>query len=204
MVKVKRETAETKISLELELDGSGNYRIDTGIAFFDHMLELWSKHGFFDLNLEAEGDLEVDAHHTVEDTGIVLGRALKKALGSRKGLKRYGQVILPMDEVLMLTVVDIGGRFYYQDDLDFKTQTVGGFPVELAGEFFRSLAAEAAMNLHFKELRTGNSHHLLEACFKSCARALDKALMPEERLQEDVLSTKGSLGGDEVFNDSGN
>ena len=194
MVKLKRETKETKISLELELVGKGDYRVDTGIGFFDHMLELWSKHGFFDLNLEVQGDLEVDAHHTVEDTGIVLGRALAKALGERNGLKRYAQVVLPMDEVLLLAVVDIGGRSYYDDDLVFGAERAGDFPVELTGEFFRALTAEAGICLHFKMLSGGNSHHLLEACFKSCGRVLDQALQTEKRLSGSPLSTKGSLG----------
>ncbi|MFW5985215.1 MAG: imidazoleglycerol-phosphate dehydratase HisB [Halanaerobiaceae bacterium] len=193
MVKVTRKTEETDIVMQLDLDGSGSYQVETGIGFFDHMLELWSKHGFFDLELKVKGDLEVDGHHTVEDTGIVLGQALDKALGARKGLRRYGQVILPMDEVLVLTAVDLGGRPYYDGDLSFSTEKVGQFSVELVPEFFRALTDRAGINLHFKILKSGNTHHVLEACFKSFGRALDQALECEERLAGAPLSTKGSL-----------
>lgn len=194
MVKLQRETGETRIELELELYGRGEYDINTGIGFFDHMLELWTRHGFFDLKLKADGDLEVDCHHTVEDTGIVLGQALDEALGARKSIKRYGEVILPMDEVLVLTAVDLSGRSYYKDDLKFENKVAGNFPVELFSEFYSKLVSQAGINLHFKMLRGGNTHHLLEACFKGFARTLDKALQIEQRLENESLSTKGKLG----------
>ena len=194
MVQLKRETKETKIKLELDLYGTGEYDIKTGIGFFDHMLKLWSRHGFFDLTLKVDGDLEIDPHHTVEDTGILLGQALSQALGDRSGIKRYGDVVLPMDETLVMVALDLSGRSYYEDDLKFFRSKVGEFPVELFAEFFRSLSSNANLNLHFKILRNGNTHHLLEGCWKGFARALDQALQPEKRLGETPLSTKGSLG----------
>ena len=194
MVELERKTGETSIKIKLELYGKGNYQVDTGIGFFDHMLKLWSRHGFFDLSLQAEGDLEVDFHHTVEDTGILLGKALNKALGSREGIKRYGDVILPMDETLVITALDLSGRSYYKDDLEFNSEKVGEFSVELFSEFFLKLVNKAGMNLHFKMLRGGNTHHLIEGCFKGFARALDKALVVEDRLGQESLSTKGILG----------
>ncbi|MFW6381148.1 MAG: imidazoleglycerol-phosphate dehydratase HisB [Bacillota bacterium] len=195
MIEMSRQTGETDIRLKLELKGRGQARIDTGIGFFDHMLELWACHGFFDLELEVVGDLEVDAHHTVEDTGIVLGQALDRGLGRREGISRYGQVLLPMDESLVMVALDVGGRAYYVENLEFSRNQVGGFPVELLEEFFYSLTQNGQFNLHLRQLNGGNTHHLLEACFKGFARALDRALQPEARLQGDPLTTKGRLKG---------
>ena len=193
MIKMTRETSETQIELELEIYGSGNYDINTGIGFFDHMLELWAKHGFFDLKLRVEGDLEVDQHHTVEDTGILLGQAVSKVLGARVGIKRYGDIILPMDETLVMAAIDLGGRPYYDSDLVFTRTEVGGFPVELFDEFFRSFSNNGGFNIHFKKLKAGNTHHLLEACFKSAGKILDQAVKKEERLVNTPMSTKGRL-----------
>ncbi|MFI5358797.1 MAG: imidazoleglycerol-phosphate dehydratase HisB [Halanaerobiales bacterium] len=193
MVEIERKTKETEIRLKINLWGSGNTDIDTGIGFFNHMLELFAYHGFIDLALNVKGDLYVDEHHTVEDVGIVLGQAISKALGERKGIRRYGDVTLPMDETLVQVVLDLGGRPYYEDNLQFSREMVGDFPVELVEEFFRSLSNNAGMNLHILMHRGGNNHHLLEACFKAFGRALDQALTIEERLGDSPLSTKGSL-----------
>lgn len=193
MVEIERKTKETEIRLKINLWGSGNTDIDTGIGFFNHMLELFAYHGFIDLALNVKGDLYVDEHHTVEDVGIVLGQAISKALGERKGIRRYGDVTLPMDETLVQVVLDLGGRPYYEDNLQFSREMVGDFPVELVEEFFRSLSNNAGINLHILMHRGGNNHHLLEACFKAFGRALDQALTIEERLGDSPLSTKGSL-----------
>lgn len=193
MVEIERKTKETEIRLKINLWGSGNTDIDTGIGFFNHMLELFAYHGFIDLALNVKGDLYVDEHHTVEDVGIVLGQAISKALGERKGIRRYGDVTLSMDETLVQVVLDLGGRPYYEDNLQFSREMVGDFPVELVEEFFRSLSNNAGMNLHILMHRGGNNHHLLEACFKAFGRALDQALTIEERLGDSPLSTKGSL-----------
>lgn len=193
MVEIERKTRETEVRLKINLWGSGNTDIDTGIGFFNHMLELFAYHGFIDLALNVKGDLYVDEHHTVEDVGIVLGQAISKALGERKGIRRYGDVTLPMDETLVQVVLDLGGRPYYQDNLEFSREMVGDLPVELVEEFFRSLSNNAGMNLHILMHRGGNNHHLLEACFKALGRALDQALTIEERLGDSPLSTKGSL-----------
>lgn len=193
MITLERKTRETEISLKLELAGEGKSKVATGIGFFDHMLELFAFHGFIDLELEVNGDLAVDEHHTVEDVGIVLGQALQQALGDRRGLKRYSNITLPMDESLIQVVIDLSGRPYYCDDFSFRRERVGEFPVELLGEFFRALVNNAGMTLHFLMLRNGNAHHLLEACFKGFGRALDQASLPEQRLREKPLSTKGSL-----------
>jgi len=193
MVSIERNTAETKIKVTLNLQGEGNYNIDTGIGFFDHMLELWARHGFFDLDLNVEGDLYVDGHHTVEDTGIVIGQAINKELGQREGIQRYGDVVLPMDECLVIVAVDLGGRSYYNSDLDFNREKVGDFPVELFDEFFTALTANGNFNLHYKMLRGGNTHHMLEACFKGFARTLDEAVQADPRLGENIMSTKGRL-----------
>ncbi|MGM0410307.1 MAG: imidazoleglycerol-phosphate dehydratase HisB [Bacillota bacterium] len=193
MIELNRETTETKIDLKLKLYGEGNYDIKTGIGFFDHMLELWSKHGFFDLKLEVKGDLEVDEHHTVEDTAIMLGKAINKELGNRAGITRYADIILPMDESLIMTAVDLGGRSYYKSDFQFQRNEVGGFAVELVDEFFRSLVSHAKINLHFQQLRGENTHHIIEGAFKAFARTLDKAIREEKRLKDKPLSTKGRL-----------
>ncbi len=189
----ERNTKETRIRLSLGLDGDGTqYRISTGIGFFDHMLEGFARHGFFDLDLQAEGDLQVDTHHTVEDTGIVLGTAIREAMGEKKGIRRYGSCILPMDEVLVLCAVDLSGRSYFSWDADFSCEKIGDLETETIKEFFYAVSCSAAMNLHFKVLSSGNNHHVAEALFKSFAKALDEALSFDGRIKE-VLSTKGSL-----------
>lgn len=189
---INRNTKETQISMKFSVDGTGKSQIDTGIGFFDHMLEGFSKHGFFDLKCKIEGDLRVDAHHTVEDAGIVLGSAIKEALGDKKGIRRYGYFILPMDECLCLASVDLCGRPYLQFDCEFTTPKVGDMDTELAREFFYAVSYSAGMNLHIKMLTPGNNHHMMEAMFKAFAKALDMATGLDERVT-DVLSTKGSL-----------
>ena len=192
IVNVTRKTKETDIFVNLNLDGTGKSHIATGIGFFDHMLEGFSKPGFFDLTCEANGDLCVDGHHTVEDTGIVLGQAIKDAVGDKKGIRRYGYFILPMDEVLALCAVDLCGRPYLQFDCDFTTNKVGELDTELVREFFYAVSYSAGMNLHIKILTPGNNHHMMEAIFKAFGKALDMATGYDERIN-DVLSTKGSL-----------
>lgn len=189
---VERNTKETKIKMELVLDGSGKAKVSTGVGFFDHMLEGFARHGFFDLKLEVDGDLYVDCHHTIEDTGIVLGTAIREAAGDKKGIRRYGSQILPMDEVLMLCAVDLCGRPYLSFDAQFPVERVGEMDTEMVKEFFYAVSYGAGMNLHLKTLTPGNGHHMIEAMFKAFAKALDMALMPDERIK-DVLSTKGSL-----------
>lgn len=189
---VNRKTNETDISLELNLDGNGITQIDTGIGFFDHMLNGFAKHGFFDLKLSVKGDLYVDSHHTIEDTGIVLGQAIKEAVGDKKGIKRYGTVILPMDEALILSSIDLSGRPYFVSDVEFSTPQVGYMDTETVKEFFYAISYSAAMNLHFKKLSGLNHHHIIEAMFKSFAKALDEATKYDKRIT-DILSTKGSL-----------
>ncbi|MBR1770530.1 MAG: imidazoleglycerol-phosphate dehydratase HisB [Lachnospiraceae bacterium] len=190
--KLKRSTKETDIQLALNLDGNGNAAIDTGIGFFDHMLEGFAKHGFFDLDCKVKGDLEVDGHHTVEDTGIVLGTAIKNAVGDKKGIKRYGYFILPMDDALALCAVDLCGRPYLNFECEFTTEKVGYLDTELVREFFYAVSYTAGMNLHIKLLTGTNNHHMIEAIFKAFAKALDMAVSAEPRTTE-VLSTKGSL-----------
>ncbi|MCD8098311.1 MAG: imidazoleglycerol-phosphate dehydratase HisB [Lachnospiraceae bacterium] len=192
MATVERNTKETKICLTLELDGSGKAAVSSGIGFFDHMLDGFARHGLFDLNLKVDGDLQVDCHHTVEDTGIVLGTAIREAVGDKKGIRRYGSCILPMDEVLVLCAVDLSGRPYYVSDAAFGAPMIGELDTETIGEFFYAVSYSAAMNLHFKVLSGGNSHHLCEAMFKAFAKALDMAVAQDPRIT-DVLSTKGSL-----------
>jgi imidazoleglycerol-phosphate dehydratase len=189
---VERKTKETDIRMELNLDGTGKNSIDTGIGFFDHMLEGFSKHGFFDLDAKIKGDLKVDGHHTVEDAGIVLGTAIKEALGDKAGIKRYGSFILPMDEVLVLCAVDLCGRPYLGFEYEFKAPMVGDFDTELVHEFFYAVSYSAGMNLHLKVLSGGNAHHVIEAMFKAFAKALDEAVSKEPRING-VLSTKGTL-----------
>ena len=189
---ITRNTRETRISLSLSLDGEGRYTVDTGIGFFNHMLEGFARHGFFDLTLKAEGDLEVDDHHTIEDTGIVLGEAIKKALGDKKGIRRYGNCILPMDEVLVLCAIDLSGRPYLSFDAGFPTEKIGDMSTEMVREFFYAISYTAGMNLHIKVLTPGNSHHMAEAMFKSFAKALDQAVSIDPRIT-DILSTKGTL-----------
>ena len=189
---ITRNTKETKISMELCLDGSGVYEIHTGVGFFDHMLEGFSRHGFFDLKAQVEGDLHVDCHHTVEDTGIVLGNAIREAVGDKKGIRRYGSAIIPMDEVLVLCAVDLCGRPYLSFDGAFTAERCGSMDTEMVREFFYAVSYSAAMNLHLKVLTPGNNHHMMEAMFKAFAKALDEAVGMDSRIT-DVLSTKGSL-----------
>ncbi|MBR4085279.1 MAG: imidazoleglycerol-phosphate dehydratase HisB [Lachnospiraceae bacterium] len=189
---INRKTKETDITIELNLDGSGKMQMNTGIGFFNHMLEGFTKHGFFDLTCEIDGDLEVDGHHTVEDAGIVLGQAIKEAIGDKKGIRRYGYFILPMDEVLALCAVDLCGRPFFQFDCEFTSDKVGDLETELVKEFFYAVSYSAGMNLHIKMLTPGNNHHMIEAMFKAFAKALDMATSFDERVT-DVLSTKGSL-----------
>ncbi len=189
---VTRTTKETDIKMMLELDGEGVSHIDTGIGFFNHMLEGFSKHGFFNLDVTVKGDLEVDGHHTVEDAGIVLGTAIKEAVGDKKGIKRYGYFILPMDDSLALCAVDLCGRPYLQFDCSFPEQTVGGLDTTLVREFFYAVSYSAGMNIHIKMLSGDNSHHMIEAIFKAFAKALDEAVSYDPRIK-DVLSTKGAL-----------
>lgn len=192
LVTVKRKTKETDISITLNLDGKGVSKIDTGIGFFNHMLEGFAKHGFFDLEVKVKGDLIVDGHHTVEDTGIVLGEAIKKAVGDKKGINRYGSFILPMDDALALCAVDLCGRPYLNYDCELTTERVGYLETELVREFFYAVSYSAAMNLHIKMLSGINNHHMIEAMFKAFAKALDNACNFDTRIT-DVLSTKGAL-----------
>jgi len=189
---VKRTTKETQITMDLNLDGKGIGNISTGIGFFDHMLEGFTKHGFFDMDLTVNGDLHVDGHHTVEDTGIVLGQAIKEAIGDKKGMKRYGQFILPMDDALVLCAIDLCGRPYLNFDAQFPVERVGYLETELLQEFFYAISYSAGMNLHIKVLDGRNAHHIIEAMFKAFAKALDMATSFDERIV-DVLSTKGTL-----------
>lgn len=189
---VTRVTKETDIQMNLELDGSGKSKIDTGIGFFNHMLEGFAKHGFFDLDVTVKGDLDVDGHHTVEDAGIVLGTAIREAVGDKKGIKRYGYFVLPMDDALALCAVDLCGRPYLNFDCTFPNEMVGALDTSLVKEFFYAVSYSAAMNIHIKMLSGDNSHHMIEAIFKAFAKALDTAVSMDERIT-DVLSTKGSL-----------
>ncbi|HKM03824.1 MAG TPA: imidazoleglycerol-phosphate dehydratase HisB [Lachnospiraceae bacterium] len=190
--KITRKTKETDINLSFFIDGGGKSNVDTGIGFFDHMLEGFSKHGFFDLELKIAGDLNVDGHHTVEDCGIVLGLAIKEAMGDKKGIKRYGSFILPMDEALVLCAIDLCGRPYLDFDCAFSVDKVGYLDTELIKEFFYAISYSAGMNLHIKLLSGTNNHHMIEAMFKAFAKALDIATSYDERIT-DVLSTKGIL-----------
>lgn len=189
---VTRTTRETDITVSLDLDGKGISNISTGIGFFDHMLEGFSKHGFFDLTCSVKGDLAVDGHHSVEDTGIVLGQAIARAVGNKTGIRRYGYFILPMDDALCLCSVDLCGRPYLNFDCDFKTDRVGDLDTELVREFFYAVSYSAGMNLHIKMLSGSNHHHMIESMFKAFGKALDMATGLDERIT-DVLSTKGSL-----------
>ena len=189
---IERKTKETDISVILNIDGLGKSEINTGIGFFNHMLEGFAKHGFFDLKCNVKGDLEVDGHHTVEDTGIVLGTAIKEAIGDKAGIKRYGSFILPMDETLVLCAIDLCGRPYFSFECEFSSDKVGEFDTQLVREFFYAVSYSAGMNLHIKMLSGSNNHHMIEAMFKAFAKALDQATGNDPRIT-DVLSTKGSL-----------
>lgn len=189
---VKRQTKETDIDLVLDIDGTGKTNINTGIGFFNHMLEGFSKHGFFDLTLTCDGDLDVDCHHTIEDCGIVLGNAIKEAIGDKKGIKRFGSFILPMDETLVLCAIDLSGRPYLQFDAQFSAERVGMMDTQMVKEFFYAVSYAAGMNLHIKVITPGNDHHMIEAMFKAFAKALDDACSFDSRIS-DIMSTKGSL-----------
>jgi len=190
--KINRKTKETDIEVKLNLDGTGIGDISTGIGFFDHMLEGFTRHGLFDLTLKCKGDLNVDGHHTVEDCGIALGNAIKEAIGDKAGIKRYGNFILPMDDALILCAIDLCGRPYFEYDLEFPTEKCGEMDTELVREFFYALSYSAMMNIHIRQLSGVNSHHIAEAAFKAFAKALDQATGYDERIK-DVLSTKGVL-----------
>ena len=187
-----RKTKETDISLHLNLDGTGSSSIHTGIGFFDHMLDGFARHGLFDLKVNVAGDLAVDCHHTIEDTGIVLGNAIKEAVGDKKGIRRYGSCILPMDETLVLCAVDLSRRPYLVFDGEFTTDRVGYMDTEMVKEFFYAISYTAGMNLHIRVLSGGNNHHMIEAMFKAFAKALDQATVIDPRIT-DILSTKGSV-----------
>ena len=187
-----RVTKETDIEIYFETDGTGEAKVDTGIGFFDHMLKSFARHGLFNLDVKVKGDIEVDCHHTIEDTGIVLGEAIKKALGDKKGIKRYGHFMLPMDEVLVLSAIDLSGRPYLNFDAAFTCDKLGELDTEMVKEFFYAVSYSGAMNLHLKVLDGGNNHHMAEALFKAFGKALDMAVSEEPRMKE-VWSTKGSL-----------
>lgn len=189
---VTRKTNETDIEMVLNIDGSGKQQIETGVGFFDHMLSGFARHGFFDLKLKVKGDLEVDCHHTIEDTGIVLGTAIREALGDKKGIRRFGSMILPMDETLVLCAVDLSGRPYFMMDAEFTVDRVGDMDTEMVREFFYAVSYAAGINLHLKVLSGQNNHHIIEALFKAFGKALDEAVSYDPRIR-DVLSTKGSL-----------
>ena len=189
---IARKTKETDIEVTLNIDGTGKADIETGIGFFDHMLEGFARHGLFDLVVKVKGDLQVDCHHTIEDTGIVLGQAIAKALGDKKSIKRYGSMILPMDETLVLSAIDLCGRPYFVMDAEFTAPMVGNFDTQMVREFFYAISYSAAMNLHLKVLSGFNDHHKIEALFKAFSKALDQATGFDERIT-DVLSTKGAL-----------
>lgn len=189
---INRDTKETKVKAVLNVDGSGKADISTGIGFFDHMLELFCKHGLMDLDMKAEGDIQVDFHHTVEDTGIVLGQAFTEALGHKSGIRRYSTVFTPMDESLSMVSVDLSGRPYLHYDVKFTSQRAGDFDLELVEEFFRAFAINGGLTLHIKLLHGSNNHHMAESIFKGIGRALDGASLLDERIKG-VPSTKGIL-----------
>ena len=189
---IERYTSETRIKCTLNLDGNGKADIHTGIGFFDHMMNSFARHGFFDLSLQVEGDLEVDTHHTVEDTGIVLGQAIARAVGDKQGITRYGSQILPMDEALVMCALDLCGRPYLVCDLTLDREKVGDLETEMVREFFYAVSYGAAMNLHIRQMSGANNHHIIEAAFKAFARALDAACAMDPRVSG-VLSTKGAL-----------
>ena len=189
---VERNTTETKIKIGLNIDGSGKSDIDTGIGFFDHMLEGFAKHGLFDLNVKIDGDLNVDCHHSIEDCGIVLGQAIKEAVGDKKGIKRFGYFILPMDDALALVSIDLGGRPFLNFECEYSVEKCGDMETDMVREFFYALCYSAMMNIHIKMLNGVNAHHMTEAIFKAFAKALDQATSFDERI-EGVASTKGVI-----------
>lgn len=190
--KVHRKTKETDIAVELDIDGQGKARVDTGIPFLDHMLESFARHGLFDVDLSAKGDLEVDYHHTVEDVGLTMGQAFKEGLGDKHGIRRFGDSIVPLDEALARVVVDISGRPYLAYRVEIRSGRIGTFDTDLPHEFFQAFANQLGMNLHIDVQHGKNPHHIIEACFKGFARAMDAATALDPRI-EGVLSTKGSL-----------
>ena len=188
----QRKTKETDVTVSINLNGTGKSNINTRVGFFDHMLESFARHGLFDLEISCVGDLHVDSHHTIEDVGIVLGDALKTALGQKEGIKRYGSCTLPMDEALVLCAVDISGRPFFAEDFRFTGEMIGDMPTQMVREFFYAVSYSAGLNLHFCQHRGTNDHHIAECCFKAFARALDAATLPEPRIAG-VWSTKGVL-----------
>lgn len=190
---VERNTNETQIKIELNLDGSGQAKFETGVPFLDHMLDQISRHGLIDLNIQAKGDLEIDAHHTVEDIGITLGQAVKQAIGDKKGIIRYGHAYVPLDEALSRVVIDFSGRPLLVEDVRYTSKSIGGFETELVHEFFQGFCNHALVTLHIDSLRGHNSHHIVETIFKAFGRALRMALAPDPRAQGVIPSTKGSL-----------
>lgn len=193
IAEIKRETNETKIELKLKIDGNGNSKINTGIGFMDHMLDLFAKHGSFDMDLACAGDKYVDFHHSIEDIGIVLGLAFEEALDGKSGIRRFGHAVIPMDEAMILVAVDISGRSFINCDLDIPTEKVGDFDTELAEEFFVSFARNAKLTLHIKQLYGRNSHHIIEGCFKAFARAMSDATSIDEKQIGRIPSTKGII-----------
>ena len=189
---IKRKTKETDIDLELNLDGTGKYEISTGVGFFDHMMELFTRHGLFDIKLKVKGDTYIDCHHSVEDAGIVLGRAFREALGDMKGIKRYGNFYLPMDETLILAATDISGRAYLHMD-PIPDKRVGDMESEMVKEFFWAFVRNAQITLHIKLIHGDNTHHIIESIFKGVARALDQAVTIDERIKGEIPSTKGVM-----------
>lgn len=192
-VSINRKTKETDIALKLNLDGKGEGVIDTGCGFFNHMLELFTRHARFDLFVKCNGDIDVDYHHTVEDIGIVLGQAVKKALGDMKGIVRYGSTVLPMDESLIMTAIDISGRSFLKYDLPVRASKIGDFPVELVQEFFEAFVRHAGLTLHVVKMAGTNSHHVVEGAFKSFARSLKCAVAIDKDFADQIPSTKGVL-----------
>lgn len=191
--KIVRDTKETQIILALEVDGTGAYEIDTGCGFFNHMMELFTRHGRFDIAIDCKGDTQVDYHHTVEDIGIALGRAFREALGDKKGIYRYGSMLLPMDEALILCAVDIGSRSSVNFDVEIPTQKVGDFDTELVKEFVLALSREMGLTVHIRMLAGENTHHIIEGIFKGLGRALRQACAIEEEFADEIPSTKGVL-----------
>ena len=190
--KVARKTKETDITIDFTIDGTGECQVNSGIGFFDHMLDAFTRHGLFNLSASIKGDLQVDCHHTIEDTGIVLGNAIRKACGGKLGMRRYGSCILPMDESLVLVAVDLCNRPYLSFEAEFPTEKIGYMDTEMVKEFFYAISYSAGMNLHIKVLTAGNSHHMCEAMFKGFAKALDEATSIDPRIKE-TMTTKGSI-----------
>lgn len=189
---IKRDTKETQIEMRLDLDGTGNYNLNSGVGFFDHMMSHIAKHGFFDIDLFCKGDLFIDCHHTIEDIGIVLGKCISAAVGNKEGIKRYGSAVIPMDETLILCALDLSGRPYLNFDATFTIDRLGDMDAEMVEEFFRAVAVNAGMNLHIRQLDGKNNHHIVEGMFKAFANALDQATVVDPRIKG-ARSTKGRL-----------